>query len=363
MNLTYKTKLANIVVPYKGKQYGMIVDEGSTATSTSDSGALYIKALTSKVESNPSKLDIMLNKPINPSNFSFFQNNGIDNSYDLKNFAYSNRQWTCNNVPINSFEGYGLTVTGSPSNGTKFTVRYSFRDIVSVKGTLKDSTVLKTISKTLIKGPKKNYTVQGPLYCDTGKYFSLYTLAGAQFDINIDIAITDASSAGWNIVRWGDVSDSSFWRLGITKVGNANRVVFTNKTPNGTIAHRFIGSNIPVNDSGFTWANLHFYSTSKTSFYLEVNGVRTLLQTITDFLQNIASTLSEIVAGTAVYNAEITNQTVSTYDSKKLIFGGDNVYIRGTIVLKGTDNKNTSNTNTMTVKIKSGKKFYSEESY
>lgn len=360
-SFTYKTKLANIIVPYKGKQYGMIVDEGSTATSSSDSGALYIKALTSKVESNPSKLDIMFNKPIDPNNLSFFVNK-IDNSYDLKKFVYSGSGWTYNNASIN-LEKYGLTVTGNPSNGTNFTVRYSLRDIVSVKGTLKDSTVLKTISKTLVKGPKKNYTVQGPLYCDTGKYFSLYTLAGAQFDINIDIAITGDSSAGWNIVRWGDVSDSSFWRLGITKVGNANRVVFTNKTPNGTITHRFIGSNIPLNDSGFTWTNLHFYSTSKTSFYLEVNGVRTLLQTITDFLQNIASTLSEIVAGTAVYNAEITNQTVSTYESKKLIFGGDNVYIRGTIVLKGTDNKNTSNTNTMTVKIKSGKKFYSEESY
>ena len=362
MAFTYNTKLANIIVPYNGKQYGMIVDEGSTAAPTSDSGALYIKALTSKVESNPGKLDIMLNKPIDPSKFSFFQNGGTDNSYDLKKFVYSDGYWTYNNAPIN-LEDYGLTVAGSPSNGTKFTVRYSFRDIVSVKGTLKDSTILKTISKTLVKGPKKNYTVQGPLYCDTGKYFSLYTLAGAQFDINIDIAITGDSSAGWNIVRWGDVSDSSFWRLGITKVGNANRVVFTNKTPNGTITHRFIGSNIPSNDSEFTWTNLHFYSTSKTSFYLEVNGVRTLLQTITDFLQNVASTISEIVAGTAIYDAEITNQTISTYESKKLIFGGDNVYIRGTIVLKGTDNTNISNTNTMTVQIKSGKKFYSEESY
>lgn len=191
----------------------------------------------------------------------------------------------------------------------------------------------------------------------------MYTLTGAQFDISIDIAIKGNSDVGWNIVRWGDVSDSSFWRLGITKVGNANRVVFTNKTPKGTISHRFIGSNIPISDSEYVWTNLHFYSSGKTSFYLEVNGVRTLLQTITDFLQNIVSTVSEVVAGTSTYNAEIDNQTASTYASKTLVFGADNVYMRGTIVLKGAGNVNSSSTNTMTVTIKSGKKFYSEESY
>ena len=152
MAFTYNTKLANIVVPYNGRQYGMIVGTG-TGIPTSDSGALYIKALISEVSSNPNKLDIVFNKSISPSKLSFFVNK-TDNTYELKEFRYSNGHWMYNGNQVN-LEDYGITVLGSPSNGDKFVAKYSLRNISSVKGTLKDSKILKTITKKLVPGPKR----------------------------------------------------------------------------------------------------------------------------------------------------------------------------------------------------------------
>lgn len=322
MAFKYDIKLGNILAPGDDETI-----EGQLAVGTKDDEALCLKVLTTKLTSNPKGLYIRVNLPVKASVIPFLVSKVDDQEYEAT-FTYTSNSWKVNNNTVNLLD-YGVLVDGAYVNGDAFKVKYSFRTITKVVSA--DSTgKIRDISKRLVEVPSTEFEATGPLTCEKGEDFNLYTKSKVPFSIECTAKITNTLVSSDIMTRRIDANN--YWTLKST----LGWLSFTNCSGGITKTSTWLFKRLRKD----SYSHIKFYTTDTVGckFKVEIDGVPSL------------------------FPGQIDNQLISNRKCE-LIAGSKDVKFMDNIIISGVRYGSSGKERRMTVPMTSGKSYYSKEIY